>query len=389
MDSGSKLRIHRMLRAAVLGLTMTVVAACSDHDARPMQVAVAPGELYLDSLPLVTVGGANAAEQFGEVVGAGRLSDGGFVVGDGAEQRVRLYDSAGTLVRTLGGGSGGSDGFDRLDWVGVLPGDTLITFDMRDGEFSLFTRDGAFVRSFRVERSDIVAWPRPVAVLEGGSVLLDGSALPVPPTRAIATGEYVESTVVARVRTADGAVDSIASYPSRRVYRTDGGRLATVLPFSPRLSLAPLGHDVVAGFGEDTQLSVLGATARRTIDVPLPAREISRAAAAREREKRMSQGMNVSPHAEEARGALPVPARFPRYDALVVDDRKRVWIRTYSDAQEDAEHWLILDTSGVVADRATLPPRFEIVAVAHDRILGTWRDVDDVQYVGVFSLRRR
>lgn len=217
MESGSRLRIHRMLRAAVLGLTMTAVAAaCSDHDARPVRVAVAPGELYLDSLPLVTVGGAKAAEQFGEVVGVGRLSDGGFVVGDGAEQRVRLYDSAGALVRSVGGDGGGSKGFDRFDWVGVLPGDTLITFDMRNGTFTVFTRAGAFVRSFRVERSDIVPWPLPVAVLEDGSVLLDGSALPVRPTRDMATGVYMESTVVARVRTADGVVDSIASYPNRR-----------------------------------------------------------------------------------------------------------------------------------------------------------------------------
>lgn len=83
-----------------------------------------------------------------------------------------------------------------------------------------------------------------------------------------------------------------------------------------------------------------------------------------------------------------MPSHFPRYDALVVDDRKRVWIRAFSDGEE-AGHWIILDTSGVVADRATLPPRFDIVALTRDRILGTWRDVDDRQYVGVFALRRR
>ena len=379
-----------MIRAALLGVSVALAAAaCSNHDARPTQVAVAPGELYLDSLPLVTIGGAKAVAQFGEVVGVGRLSDGGFLVGDGAERRVRLYDSAGTLVRTVGGEGGGSEGFDRLDWVGVLPGDTLITFNMREGKFSLFTRDGAFVRSFGVERSDIVPWPRPVAVLEGGSVLLDGSALPVPPTRAMATGVYVESTVVARVRATDGVVDSIASYPSRRVYRTDRGRIATVLPFSPRLSLAPLGDDVVAGFGEDTLVSVFGATGRQAIYVPLPARDISPADAARERDKRLTGGMNVSAQAEGARQALPVPARFPRYDALVIDDQKRVWVRAYSEAQDEAEHWSILTMSGVVAERATLPPRFEIVAVVRDRVLGTWRDADDAQYVGVFALRRR
>lgn len=66
-----------------------------------------------------------------------------------------------------------------------------------------------------------------------------------------------------------------------------------------------------------------------------------------------------------------------------------MWIRAYSEAQDEAEHWSILDTSGVVTDRATLPPRFEIVSVARDRILGTWREADDAQYVGVFALRRR
>ncbi|HEU6451837.1 MAG TPA: hypothetical protein VFT57_10480 [Gemmatimonadaceae bacterium] len=353
-----------------------------------MQVVGAPGELYLDSLPLMTVGGSNGAERFGGVVGVGRLSDGGFVVGDGAEQRLRLYDSDGVLVRTVGGERGDSEEFVQLRWAGVLPGDTLIAFDWRSRKFSLFTRDGAFVRSFRLERSDIVRLPLPVAVLEDGSVLLDGSAMPAPPTRRVAAGVYVESTVVARVRTADGSVDSIASYPSRRVYRGDGGSFATVLPFSPRLTLASVGDDVIAGFGEDTQVTMFGATGRRTIDVPLPAREISRAAVEREREKRMANNSSISPQSGDVGRATPVPAHFPRYDALVVDDRHRVWVRAYSNG-EDAEHWLIIDRSGVVADRATLPPRFDIVAVAGDHILGRWRDVDDAQYVGVFALRRR
>lgn len=378
-----------MIRAALLGVSVALAAAaCSKDEPRPVQVTVAPGELYLDSLPLVTVGGSNGAERFGEVVGVGRLSDGGFVVGDGAEQRLRLYDSAGTLVRTVGGDGGDSEGFVQLRWAGVLPGDTLIAFDWRGWKFSLFTREGAFVRSFRLERSEIVRLPRPVAVLEDGSVLLDGSAMPAAPTRRVAAGVYMESTVVARVRTADGDVDSIASYPSRRVYRGDGGSFATVLPFSPQLMLASLGKDVVAGFGEDTQVSVFGMAGRRTVDVPLPAREISRAAAEQEREKRMTGGASISPQADEEGREIPAPTHFPRYDALAVDDRHRVWVRAYSDG-EDAEHWLILDASGAVADRATLPPRFDIEAVAHDRVLGTWCDADDAQHVGVFALRRR
>lgn len=214
-----------MIRAALLVVSVALAAAaCSNHDARPVQVAVVPGELYLDSLPVVTVGGVNGAEGFGEVVGVDRLSDGGFVVGDRAERRLRLYDPAGMLVRTVGDEGRNSKKFVQLDWAGVLPGDTLIAFDWSDWKFSLFTRDGAFVRSFRLERSDIVRWPQPLAVLGDGSVLLDGSARPAPPTRRVAAGVYVESTVVARVRTADGVVDSIASYPSRRVYRGDGGR---------------------------------------------------------------------------------------------------------------------------------------------------------------------
>ena len=63
-------------------------------------------------------------------------------------------------------------------------------------------------------------------------------------------------------------------------------------------------------------------------------------------------------------------------------------MRHYAVDDEAPTRWTVVDTAGRTVARAVLPPRFRVVRVDGDRVLGRWRDADDVEYVGVFALRR-
>ena len=349
----------------------------------------AAGEWRLDSVPLVVLGGAGASEEFGDVVGVARRSDGGFVVGDGHLQQLRVYDAHGRFVRAVGRKGRGPGELRQLHWAGVLPGDTLVAFDWSGWRFSLYGPDGAFVRAFRLERSDAVRWPLPAGVLADGTVLLVGRSMPAAPTRPIAAGTYTESTVVARVRTTDGAVDSLATLPMQHVYRGARGGFAALLPFTARLSLVPAGGAVVAGFGDDSTIALLGADRPGRVIAPaLPRVPVDASAFEADRDLRLAGAREFRTGVLEMYRAIEPPSHYPRFDALAADDSGRVWVRAYVADDDAPTRWTVLDTLGRTVARATLPARFHVVRVDGDRVLGRWRDADDVEYVGVFALRR-
>lgn len=379
---------RRAVVAAAVPAAMALLAACGG-DARPDAVSDAAAAWHLDSMPLVTAGGEGAAEEFGDVVGVAILSDGGFVVGDGQAQQLRVYDRDGRLRRTVGRSGGGPGEFRQLRWAGALPGDTLVGFDRRGWRFTLFTRDGERARTVDLVRAPFLRSPQPIAVLADGSVLLVGRAMPPAPDGPVRGGVAVESTTVARVRLTTGEADSIATLPMQRTYRGDRGWFASVMSFTPRLALVATPGGFAAGYGDDTVVSVFALDGRRrVVPAPLPHQPIPDDVARAERDRRIERSRDFRPQVEAMWREIDLPDRYPRFDAIAADGAGRIWIRAHPAADAEPGRWTVFDSAGRVVAHATLPPRFDVVEIRGDRVLGRWRDADDVEYVGVFALRR-
>lgn len=376
----------KALVAPALLLLGAGLAACGG-DARRAAPAHDAAEWRVGDAPVAMLAGDGAAEDL-DVVGVGVLSDGGVVVGDGRRQQLRVHGPDGMLRRVVGRRGVAPGELAQLRWLGVLPGDTLVAFDARGWRLTLYTADGSFVRSVRIERRPFMGWPRPAGTFADGGVLVVGRSMPALPDGPRPPGVRIESTVVARVRTSDGMADSLATLPVERVYRGAHGGFAAVAPFSPRLSIVATGGDVLAGFGADSAVTILRAGERRDLPVPLPRAAIAPAAAdaARERDLALAGELHQLMHAMY--DEIDLPSHHPRFDALATDDSARLWVRATVTDETAPTRWVVLDTLGAVVAGATLPPRFHVVHVAGDRLLGRWQDADDVAYVGWFTLRR-
>ena len=69
-----------------------------------------------------------------------------------------------------------------------------------------------------------------------------------------------------------------------------------------------------------------------------------------------------------------VPRTKPAYEALVVDDVGRAWLRlsTVEDAME--AQWLVVNLEGSVEATATLPVSIWLQVIRGNRAFGTFRD---------------
>ena len=156
-------------RVRLLALLPLVPAACepapeSSHTARydsagiPITTALAalwgPGEGWtIRDEPLVEIGAVPGPEEYllNDVTGAVRMSDGGIVLGEWTSGELRRYDREGTFVWRAGGRGEGPGEHQWLTFLGRLPGDSVVTWDIALGRVQVFGPDGRVAHGKRIE----------------------------------------------------------------------------------------------------------------------------------------------------------------------------------------------------------------------------------------------
>lgn len=96
-----------------------------------------------------------------------------------------------------------------------------------------------------------------------------------------------------------------------------------------------------------------------------------------------------------------VPGRVPLFRTLLVDDEGRLWMRRYPgrlhgrpdryDHQmplwerpgpsTPPEEWVVVDASGRFVAKALIPADIDVRAIRNGRIIGVWKDQDDVEQI--------
>jgi hypothetical protein len=118
-----------------------------------------PGEgWHISEEPMVEIGVVEGSEEYilSDVRGAVRLGDRRIVVADRGSLDLRFYSPTGEFLFRSGREGEGPGEFRRLDFLGVLPGDSLLTYDGRLGRIQLFDSSGTFLRSLPPVKSP---WP--------------------------------------------------------------------------------------------------------------------------------------------------------------------------------------------------------------------------------------
>ncbi len=87
---------------------------------------------------------------------------------------------------------------------------------------------------------------------------------------------------------------------------------------------------------------------------------------------------------------LPIPTTRPAYAEMLVDPSGAVWLKLYRGAseQDQPQEWLVLDADGTWLGTVEVPPRFTVMHITMEAVLGVWQDELDVEHPQVLRLTR-
>ena len=349
----------------------------------------------------MVIGGADEREGYllHHVVGATRLGDGRIVIANLSSQELKYYDPEGRHLFNAGGAGEGPGEFKLFEQLVRLPGDSILVLSWLSG-LTRFGPDG------RYASSSLAALPprERCWYTEGQDYLLsDGSILLRYASTAGATptdqpclrpGAGRPPAVVGRYVPDTGDLDTIAVVPG--VERTDDpARRMHAYPKHPVLGVA---HDRihVGDTGSDTILamSFRGDTVA-AFAVPF-------------------ESATVPPDAKEGQfegGPLfegvtfVYPDYYPRYARLVAAPEDRLWVMAYPPLKQpviameldgpvsarrlnEGAWWKVIGSDGLPIADVRTPPRFFLLEVGDDHVLGLSMDEFLRERVEVYRLIR-
>jgi hypothetical protein len=331
----------------------------------------------------------DAAYQFNQIAGVGRLADGTVVVGDGGAQEVRFFGSDGRHLRSVGRSGEGPGEFLGLSVVGVGPSGQVWAYDFSLRRITWFSPDGeeAGLTSLAMEPPVLTA----VGALPDGTFLLKQLWGAVQVSEASVSG--LRRDPVAWVRFDDGGalIDSLGSYPGREVYLYDeNGRGVMSTPPFARNSVGTIrGERVVVGdqesfeLGEyDTQGALL-----RVIRIPDRVEDVGPAELEAYIQGRLATyPPERHPSIRQSLEEMPAPNTLPAYGGMISDSRGNLWVGAWAMFPEVAPFWTLFDEDGRWLGVVEVPPNFFPMDIGEDWVLGVERDEMDVEYVTLYPL---
>ncbi len=347
----------------------------------------------------LTATGEGPGHVFAMVRDVLRIDGGRVAVADAGSGEVLIYDSDGRLIRAhLGKGEGpGELGF--LASLAVLRDGRLVAQDLDPGGriVVLDADSGVAAASGLVAKSGLVSMSRrpegvyPVRQTVPSDFLwgVRYRASSGPPVTATPRLERAPMDVI-RLSLDDGAADSVTTVPGPEMWAVPEGDL---IPLMGRdTHVVPYGvADVVVGTADSLGYVVLdGWTGAVRSVAGVAGWSLRLSAEAFERERRTKLGPDPNPDVRRLLMQLPRPAEKPAYERLVVDSEGHVWAGEFLGLARryDARRWFVWDGAGVWLGTVRTPPRFELMSVTDDELLGVYRDDLDVEHPRVLQLRK-
>jgi hypothetical protein len=385
-------------------LALLALAACGSGTDEPERAGAPVSEgprstegdaWSVETRPSLDLGGeeAGAAQQFGGVADAVRLSDGGVVVADALARELRWFAPDGTLRHRAGRRGRGPGEFTDVHRLFRLAGDTVAAWDAYEARLTRFDREGRLA-SMRTLR------PLGDLPCDLVGLLPDGTAVMVPafarrPGRGPAPAR--DTLPYLRVSPEGRLLDTLATAPAaaKATLRAGGGprpmSLSMPLPFGEATHHAVHGDALYLADSGSGDVSAVGADGRRRMQArrssdALPVTEADR----RAERARLLGGDGGRPASAAARDLVervPFPATKPAFAGMLVDADGAVWLREWT-APGTPAAWRVLDAAGRPLARVELPAGLEAIEIGRGHVLGTWTDALDVAHVRVHPLRR-
>jgi hypothetical protein len=339
----------------------------------------------------------NADETLTQVTGAKRLSDGRIVVVDFDNQAALpiLFATDGTVDRRLGRAGLGPGEFQYAVMQGVLPGDTILFWDLGLRRLTRMLPSGEAVRTEAVATVGVRAAGEP----KGG--FADGRLLSVPyvfgDTTTGGTKFFRRPGPVILIDAARQRIDTIATdvlgdemFVVTFAVGVGSETAPTNAPYGRSTQLIPAGDRVIVATNETADVASysLPWQLRRITRFTQPRRPIDAAA----REAYISERM-----AEIGRTRVQIPeqrewlANFVKatqfsdsmgyYSEATLAADSALWLAEMRPMSDSTPTYAVVGSDGVLQARTILPAGSRLLWAGKDEVLIVLRDEDDVPRV--------
>jgi len=332
-----------------------------------------------------TVLGDGPEDIFSTIIGATRVADDRFMVGDAGTHALHLYTSNGALIGSFARRGAGPGELQRPLELQRC-GDTLL---LRDGggarRISLFSLDGQFVRSFRPWSPETFPPYRTVcnnhlrlAHHGWGDVQVQGNGVSRP-------------VLPFWISSADSTAGHLVSdQPGDERWNVASGAM-------PR----PLGRSPVMALGAD-RLYLGPATTYEILIFDLdgsqgtPIRKAVAPVLVTQQDIQAFLASKLAASSQDARGrdsarwsTVPPADTLPPYAAIVLDSEGNAWVQDYPRPHRGEVTWSVFDAGGRPTATIKLPWQLGILEIGTDWILGRYFDPEEgVPQVRLYRYRR-
>lgn len=373
------------------------VGSFSVRDSSGVQIVSNPatvrgdsGCVAVDSVPMLTIGGADAEGPYNvqNAFGTRRLPDGSVLVLNGATSELRFFGQGGRYLRTVGRFGSGPGEFRRPGapvWFGT---DTLVVYDTWTARATFVSARGVLLKSVRIE--GVAGGGELLGRLSDGSLLL---AMTAGVTEGTEPGVRRDPVHLVRLSAAGVVRDTLGSFRGPDVaVQIVGSRTAmTGAPFGRHTSFAVAGDRVfVADNAEYRARVYANGRLERIIEKSVEAVPITASDIEREMAQRRGSGRDPSWLAwlDRLYQRDQLPASFPAFGGIAVDAEGWLWVRAYAPSPGGGFAWGIFDASGRLRCTCQLPSGVRVREVGRDYLLGAGSDADGVEHVRLYGLRR-
>ncbi len=360
-------------------------------------LAVGSGSIRVVGEPLVSIGAVagDSVYQFSRIRGGARLADGRLAVVDANSRQVRIFDEAGTFIRSWGRRGDGPGEFQRPALAGTH-GDTLVLIDPNNRRLTWMLADAGIVREVRIneEAGGGLGRGRARGVLADGSVVAGGSFF-----FSSASGESLSSglrrspTSFSRIGPDGNVATDFGEFPGLEMYfEVDGGRVsARLIPFGRVSSAGVAGDRVYIGTADAPEVGVydpdgtqIGIVRWEAPRIPVNADHLAAyleesLADADDEDERRRIRVVTRDHARE---------EFPPYQGLQTDVVGNLWVNEYLEPGNDIARYRVFSPAGQMLARVALPPRVAPLEIGLDYMLARRLDDFDIEYVELYRLVR-
>jgi len=364
--------------------------------------------------------------QFVDIAAAARLSKGDLVVVDRGSRAVRLFDSAGGFLETLGGPGEGPGEFTDPGSVLVTSDDSVMVWDNAlrrntrfDSDGQLADREtvdlGMLIGALELELGGGVSGPD--AKGKGGAppkiggdsepLLYPGVMEPLAnggflvrlidkTGKSPPSGSFRPRSGVLRVSQDFSRVDTLALFGDTEQVTVDApwGRFAVAPPHAKQTQITHQGNPSRICIGEQAgpQIECVSPDGSRTLvrwtsdPVPLTGEEI---AAWREETVQL---YDLKLSREQVLGMLeqvPLSGVRPAYSHIILDQLGYLWVergRSVGGSPGFLDY-LVFDPEGAWLGVVVLPP-IRVLEIGHDYVLGVYEDEFEVQYLHQYDITR-